>query len=58
VDLDQPCHLLNTHGIDSLLDAFDFDPGRHIGSEVKQGIRESDELLVLLSPASLDSEWI
>ncbi len=50
--------LLAEHKIQSHLDAFDFDAGRNIGEEVKQGIRQSNELLVLLSPASVDSDWV
>jgi len=50
--------LLAEHRVQSHLDAFDFDAGRNIGEEVKQGIRQSNELLVLLSPASVDSDWV
>lgn len=50
--------LLSDHGIHSHLDAFDFEAGRNIGEEVKKGIRDSNELLVLLSPASIQSDWV
>lgn len=50
--------LLNQVGVDTLYDAYDFEAGRDIGQEVKEGIRQSNELLVLLSPASLDSDWV
>ncbi|GAA5506163.1 toll/interleukin-1 receptor domain-containing protein [Novipirellula caenicola] len=40
------------------VDVFDIDAGRNISEEIKAGLRKSDELLVLLSPASIQSDWV
>ncbi len=45
-------------GIETCYDAYDFDVGRDIGAEVKEGIQNSDELLILLPPASVNSDWV
>ncbi len=50
--------LIRGVGAETHYDAFDFEIGRDIGAEVKQGIRNSDELLILLSPASIESDWV
>jgi len=45
-------------GIAVWLDAFDLPGGANVKERVKKGIRDSDECLILLSPASRHSDWV
>jgi hypothetical protein len=45
-------------GVEVWLDAFDLPGGAPILSQVKEAIRISDECLILLSPASVNSDWV
>jgi hypothetical protein len=40
------------------LDAFDLPGGRNIKERIRDGMRSSTECLILLSPASRDSDWV
>lgn len=40
------------------LDAFDLPGGRNVRKRIKDGVRSSTECLILLSPASRDSDWV
>ena len=45
-------------GVDVWLDAFDLPGGAKIRERIKDGMRRSKECLILLSPASLRSDWV
>ncbi|HEX6206240.1 MAG TPA: toll/interleukin-1 receptor domain-containing protein [Solirubrobacterales bacterium] len=49
---------LETRGINAFLDEKDIQTGDSIEDAVGAHLAESDELLMLLSPASLDSSWV
>jgi hypothetical protein len=40
------------------LDAFDLPGGTNVKERIKEGMRSSTECLILLSPASRDSDWV
>ena len=40
------------------LDAFDLPGGRNVKERIKEGMRSSTECLILLSPASRESDWV
>jgi len=45
-------------GVEVWLDAFDLPGGRNIKERIKAGMRSSTECLILLSPASRESDWV
>ncbi len=45
-------------GINVWLDAFDLPGGANIKERIKEGMRASNECLILLSPASRQSDWV
>jgi hypothetical protein len=56
------CHTIGEKireaGADIWVDVFDLAAGRNIGEEIKAGLRQSQELLILISPASVGSDWV
>lgn len=54
----QISHELEARGIDAFLDEKDIQTGDSIEDAVGEHLAESDELLMLLSPASLGSPWV
>src|SRR5690606_16434526 len=56
------CHTLGEKirnaGAEIWVDVFDIDAGRNIGEAIKAGLRQSHELLILISPASVQSDWV
>lgn len=49
---------LNNLGIETFLDEKDILTGESIDDAIGQHLIESDELLVIISPASLNSQWV
>lgn len=49
---------LEEAGAEVWLDAFDLPGGRNVKKEIREGIRSSTECLILLSPASRQSDWV
>ncbi|MBI3822130.1 MAG: toll/interleukin-1 receptor domain-containing protein [Planctomycetes bacterium] len=49
---------LEAKGIEVWLDAYDLPGGRNVKKEIRDGLRSSTECLILLSPASRDSDWV
>src|SRR5207302_6614327 len=45
-------------GLEVWLDAFDLPGGRNVKERIREGMRSSTECLILLSPASRDSDWV
>jgi hypothetical protein len=45
-------------GVEVWLDAFDLPGGRNVKDRIKEGMRSSTECLILLSPASRESDWV
>jgi hypothetical protein len=45
-------------GAEVWLDAFDLPGGRNVKDRIKAGMRDSTECLILLSPASCQSDWV
>jgi hypothetical protein len=45
-------------GVVVWLDAFDLPGGRNVKDRIKAGMRSSTECLILLSPASRESDWV
>ena len=45
-------------GVEVWLDAFDLPGGRNVKERIKEGMRSSTECLILLSPASRESDWV
>src|SRR5438552_15691002 len=45
-------------GVEVWLDAFDLPGGRNVKERIKDGMRSSTECLILLSPASRESDWV
>ena len=45
-------------GVEVWLDAFDLPGGRNVKVRIKQGMQSSSECLILLSPASRESDWV
>jgi TIR domain len=45
-------------GISVWLDAFDLPGGANVKERIKEGMRASDECLILLSPTSQQSDWV
>lgn len=54
----QICKELEQRGIESFLDEKDIETGDSIDDAVDQHLAECDELLMILSPASLSSAWV
>ena len=50
--------MLEDAGIEVWLDAFDLPGGRNVKERIKEGMRASTECLILMSPASRDSDWV
>lgn len=49
---------LNAAGLDVLCDRIDFHAGKTLNDALRQGLSESDAMVVLLTPSALDSEFI
>lgn len=49
---------LAARGIDTFLDEKDIETGDSIDDKIQEELSDSDELLMLLSPASLKSSWV
>jgi hypothetical protein len=49
---------VNELGVDTFLDAYDLRSGDRFRDRIKQELRESDELLVLLTPFSRQPTWL
>jgi hypothetical protein len=49
---------IESMGVGVWLDAFDLPGGRNVKERIKEGIRSSTECLILLSPASRESDWV
>src|ERR1044072_8672601 len=49
---------LNRIGIETFLDEKDIGTGESIDDAIGQHLLESDELLIIISPASLSSQWV
>jgi hypothetical protein len=49
---------LNRAGIETFLDEKDIVTGESIDETISQHLVESDELLIIISPASLTSQWV
>jgi hypothetical protein len=45
-------------GVEVWLDAFDLPGGRNVKERIKEGMRSATECLILLSPASCESDWV
>ncbi len=45
-------------GVEVWLDAFDLPGGRNVKERIREGMRSSTECLILLSPASRESDWV
>jgi len=45
-------------GVKVWLDAFDLPGGSNVKERIKEGMRSSSECLILLSPASRESDWV
>jgi hypothetical protein len=45
-------------GVEVWLDAFDLPGGGNVKERIKEGVQSSSECLILLSPASRDSDWV
>ena len=45
-------------GVGVWLDAFDLPGGANVKERIKEGMRSADECLILLSPASRQSDWV
>jgi TIR domain-containing protein len=45
-------------GVEVWLDAFDLPGGTNVKERIKEGMRTSTECLILLSPASRESDWV
>jgi hypothetical protein len=50
------CDALKKHGVDVWLPEFHIAPGQSIASEIEKGISKSDAMIVVLSPASSQSQ--
>lgn len=49
---------IRTTGADSFLDAVDIEVGDEIGPRIEKGIARCSELVVLLTPASIQRRWV
>jgi hypothetical protein len=49
---------LNAAGLDVWYDRVDFHLGKSLNDALRQGLSESDAMVVLLTPSALDSEFI
>jgi TIR domain len=49
---------LQAMGIETFLDEKDIETGDSFDDSIQEQLRESDELLMLLSPAALQSTWV
>ena len=49
---------LNGLGVETFLDEKDIKTGEPIDESIKKHLKECDELLILLSPASIKSDWV
>jgi hypothetical protein len=49
---------LDEFGVDSFLDEKDIETGDSIDQTIQEHLSDCDELLMLLSPAALDSPWV
>ncbi len=49
---------IEANGVKVWLDAFDLPGGANVKERIKEGMRSSDECLILLSPASRQSDWV
>jgi hypothetical protein len=49
---------LNNLGIETFLDEKDIKTGESINDKIQDNLSDSDDLLILISPASVDSQWV
>ncbi len=52
------CRRIKSLGVEVWLDDLDLHAGQEVETAIKDGIRNCDELLVLVSSASLGSPWV